>query len=96
MTEISESSSDFGPKQYQEPDPGLFKRPKKAADRERLLEEGWRVCAIHGLGKVLEPPQEGVLRYPPVQVEVPRRPDFIEVYVSMGPTDWSQIYKKDC
>jgi hypothetical protein len=70
---------------YQEP--GGFKRQLKSKE----VPSGYRVCRIISKYVELEPLQEGVYRYPPVQVQVPRRPDFIEKYVSMGQTDWSSL-----
>ena len=50
-----------------------------------------RVAMIIGGILLVEPRQDGVLRYPPVQVDVVRNPDFITEYVNMPPTDWSEV-----
>jgi hypothetical protein len=49
-----------------------------------------RVAMIIGGILLVEPRQYGVLRYPPVQVDVKRDPGFIAEYVRMGPTDWQR------
>jgi hypothetical protein len=63
--------------------------------RDGQVPEGKRVARIIGRVLFAEPCQEGVLRYPPVQVIVPRDPDFITEYIDMGPTDWRKHIHPD-
>lgn len=77
--------------EYQEPDSDCyFQVPKDQLAGYLALEaSGLRLCAIDEQTATFEPcqNQEGVLRYPPVQVGVPRNKDFIDRYIKMGPSD---------
>jgi hypothetical protein len=87
---------ELGWAQYQEADPSLLKRLPKAnlVGRQALLAQGFRVRTINDFSIEFEPGQEGVFRYPPVQVQYPRRPDYISSYINMGPTDWAEVIEK--
>lgn len=61
--------------------------PKEAS--ALVCQLGYRIAFIEGDEVKVEPLQDGVLRYPPVQVGVPRDQDFIEEYTHMGPSTFS-------
>jgi hypothetical protein len=87
--------------QYMEPEPTDLKEIRflrlpiigrlRRRKLDTLLNDGYRLRAIN-MGRVmLEPIQPGVLRYPPVQVGVPKDPDFISRYIDMPPTAQSEV-----
>ncbi|HVS79088.1 MAG TPA: hypothetical protein VHD84_02250 [Candidatus Saccharimonadales bacterium] len=76
---------------YISPDERYMPRIPKEAAAFICEELGYRIAIDLGEEVKIEPLQDGVLRYPPVQVQVPRRPDYIERYVSMEPSDWSSL-----
>ena len=82
-----------GGAEYQEPNKDSFIRlPKEELAGQLAVESaGYRVCAFDEISVTFEPLQDGVLRYPPVQVSVPRDPEYIQSYITMGPTDWSKL-----
>jgi hypothetical protein len=59
-----------------------------------IIPKHYRLAMIIDKIWLFEPIQDGVLRYPPVQVDVPRNPDSIDDYVNMGPTNWSEAFGK--
>jgi hypothetical protein len=73
------------PKMYEDPGWEYFKPAK-----DGNFTKGMRLAMIIGGLRFTEPLQDEVFRYPPIQVDVPRRPDFIANYVNMRPTDWSE------
>jgi hypothetical protein len=86
--------------QYMEPEPTDLKEirflrlpiigRRQRRKLETMLNEGYKLRAINVGRIMLEPKQPGVHRYPPVQVGVPRNPDFISQYVDMPPTIQSE------
>lgn len=83
MTGIIESAA-----AYVEPDESEFRTAAEIIELEGSL-DGYRLGKI-ALGVAsYEPRQEGIHRYPPVQVEVNRDPERIKGYIDMEPTDGS-------
>ena len=81
----------FSGTEYQEPESNSYIYHPLADKLGLVILEanGFRVCAIHGQEVTLEPTQEGVLRYPPVQVDVDRSQEYIKEYIQMGPSTFS-------
>ncbi|HET7528995.1 MAG TPA: hypothetical protein VFJ84_02085 [Candidatus Saccharimonadales bacterium] len=72
--------------------PEVQSMPRISKEAAALVcELGYRVAFIYGDEVKVEPLQEGVHRYPPVQVEVARDPDFIDRYIDMGPSTFSSL-----
>jgi hypothetical protein len=69
---ISETSPEPSTAEYQEPNPYLLKRVLLTdyLGREALYDSGYRINSIGGDEVVFEPCQEGVKKYPPVQVNL--------------------------
>lgn len=90
----AETASGTNPQRYQEPGT-LDVRYEPIEDTEAIrdwLENGYRVRRIINRLISFEKLQEGVLRYPPVQVQVARDPEYIQAYINMEPTkDWSKL-----
>jgi hypothetical protein len=68
--------------QYQEPGPFDY----RVISIYEKVPDGWRMSAIFGQIVQIEPEQEDVKRYPPVQVDVPRNREYIKQYINMGPS----------
>jgi len=73
--------------QYQEPDISSIKYEPTYG----YTPNGMRLRGFVGMFVELEPVQDNIRRYPPVQVGVPRNPSFISDYVTMKPTNWSEV-----
>lgn len=80
---------EFGLAEYREPDPTSFlRRPKAHTIGHRVLQmRGFRICRIDSDELGFEPHQD-VHLWPPVQVQVPRSPDYIARYMNMAPYSW--------
>lgn len=87
MGEIMSAQSE-----YREPWPSDYITVETGEFGARALAElttNYRVSRVDGDVVVREPRQDGVLRYPPVQVEVKRDAEQVERYIKMPPTDLS-------
>jgi hypothetical protein len=80
----------IGERQYEEPHPRDLRWAKG-----KEIPKRWRMHSIFSGVIHIEPVQDGVHRYPPVQIDVPRRPDFIARYINMPPTDWRELFKDE-
>ena len=65
--------------------------PEQAPD---VLEGKFRIAEIVGHTAIPEPVQEGVLRYPPIRINMPLDASRNEGYINMEPTDWFQVFRK--
>ena len=85
--------------EYQEPEPSAHIHIEKTRPDVAKAFLGpidgrprFRVCSIDVKLIKLEPVQEDVLRYPPVQVQVERDPEATRRYIGMG---WHEVKKQD-
>lgn len=80
-----------GRREYEEPEQRALIHLSNAAWESVYPLPFHRIKIIEKAGVVLEPIQTGVLRYPPVRVQVPGDPEASQRYINMPPTDWSEI-----
>jgi hypothetical protein len=85
----TETVPEFGSVKYQEPASFIRRSTSRAIGISVLKAQNFRICNFNPDEIDFEKPQEGVHRYPPVQVQVLRNPDFIQRYINMEPNTWS-------
>jgi hypothetical protein len=76
---------------YEEPEDHelRFRRRANKVGRQTLLNKSYRIMRTNideagDVEIVFEPKQEGVLRYPPIQIELPRDPASTDDYLNFG------------